>query len=88
MSMDTLKAQLQQLRSQLQENHPMSEEERASLESLAQAIKLRLENNLNGNNHESLIEGIQLAAERFELAHPNTATTLRNIMQSLVSMGV
>ncbi|MBB3102356.1 DUF4404 family protein [Azomonas macrocytogenes] len=88
MSARNLQTQLQELRNQLEQGHPMTDEERASLETLVNDIELRLESERSGTGNESLIDGINLAVERFEASHPNTASTLRNIMQSLVSMGV
>ena len=37
---------------------------------------------------EVLHDGVNLAVERFEVSHPNTAMTLRNIMQTLANMGI
>ena len=36
----------------------------------------------------SLVEGVNLAVERFEVSHPTMAGTLRSIMNSLSSMGI
>ncbi|MBA1274722.1 DUF4404 family protein [Stutzerimonas azotifigens] len=84
-----LRVQLEELRSQLAQDTPMSEEERASLEALTQDIELRLANEEAAPvADDSLVDGVNLAVERFEVSHPNTAMTLRNIMQSLVSMGI
>jgi hypothetical protein len=36
----------------------------------------------------TLIDGVNLAVERFEASHPTLAGTLRNIVQSLANMGI
>ena len=36
----------------------------------------------------TLIDGVNLAVERFEVEHPGLTATLRNIVQSLQSMGI
>ena len=56
---------------------------------LAHDIELRLANE-DGVDHQndSLVDGVNLAVERFEVSHPNTAMTLRNIMQTLANMGI
>ena len=36
----------------------------------------------------TLVDGVNLAVERFEASHPTLAGTLRNIMQSLANMGI
>jgi hypothetical protein len=84
-----LQSQLAELRSQLAQDTPLTEEERASLQVIAHDIELRLANE-DGVDHQndSLIDGVNLAVERFEVSHPNTAMTLRNIMQTLANMGI
>lgn len=87
MSANDLQSQLEELRNQLAQETPLSEEERASLQAIARDIELRLDNQAITQD-ESLVDGVNRAVERFEVSHPNTAMTLRNIMQSLVSMGI
>ncbi|PXB93696.1 DUF4404 domain-containing protein, partial [Pseudomonas aeruginosa] len=36
----------------------------------------------------SLVDGVNLAVERFEVSHPTLAGTLRSIVQSLANMGI
>ena len=43
---------------------------------------------LRKDDDHLVVDGINLAVERFEVSHPTLAGTLRNIMQSLVSMGI
>jgi len=88
MSENDLHSQLAELRSQLASDAPLSEEERASLQLIAQDIELRLANQGVVDQNDSLVDGVNLAVERFEVSHPNTAMTLRNIMQTLASMGI
>lgn len=88
MAAQQLKLQLQELRDQLDQGAPLSEEERASLHALAQEIEIRLASERGEGQEDTLVDGVHLAVERFEVTHPNMAMTLRNIMQSLASMGI
>ncbi len=88
MSTRELELQLRELRDQLEQSGPLGEEERATLHALAQEIEIRLASEATEESHDSLVDGVNLAVERFEVSHPNMAMTLRNIMQSLVSMGI
>jgi hypothetical protein len=84
---DDLQKQLDQLRDQLEQNPPLSEPERENLHQLMTQIEaeIELENTLQDN---SLVDGVNLAVERFEVEHPTIAGTLRNIVQALGSMGI
>ena len=82
-----LQQQLDALREQLEQNPPLTEAERADLHALMQQIELELELETKTQD-SSLADGVNLAVERFELEHPAIAGTLRNIVQSLVSMGI
>lgn len=83
-----LQSQLIELRNQLAQDTPLTDEERASLQALAQDIELRLAARGETEYSDSLVDGVNLAVERFEVSHPNMAMTLRNIMQSLANMGI
>lgn len=83
-----LQSQLAELRNQLAQDTPLTEEERASLQVIAQDIELRLANQGSVEHTDSLVDGVNLAVERFEVSHPSTAMTLRNIMQTLANMGI
>ncbi|QQE87327.1 DUF4404 family protein [Azotobacter chroococcum] len=85
---ENLQRHLQELRDQLAQNPPMSADERARLASLIQDLELQLARDAGGVPDDSLVDGINLAVERFEVEHPTLAATLRNILQSLVSMGI
>lgn len=82
-----LEAQLAELREQLEQNPPLSEQERVDLRELMAQIqaKIELEAVTPDNN---LVDGVSLAVERFEVEHPGLTATLRNIVQSLQSMGI
>ncbi|MGC8100565.1 DUF4404 family protein [Metapseudomonas otitidis] len=84
---ERLQQQLNELRDQLAQDTPMDAEERAHLNGLIRDIELKLANEAH-TSEDSLVDGVNLAVERFELSHPTLAGTLRNIMQSLVSMGI
>jgi len=83
-----LPQQLQELRDQLAEGPLLSEEERAELFVLTQEIELQLASQAAAAPDATLIDGVNLAVERFEASHPTLAGTLRNIMQSLANMGI
>ncbi|WP_434573051.1 DUF4404 family protein [Pseudomonas sp. Z3-8] len=82
-----LQEQLNALREQLEQNPPLSESERENLHQLMAQIdsEIQLENQLQDNN---LVDGVNLAVERFEVDHPTIAGTLRNIVNTLGSMGI
>ncbi|MHA6193958.1 DUF4404 family protein [Pseudomonas wadenswilerensis] len=82
-----LQDQLNTLREQLEQDPPLSLEEREHLQELMQQIEaqLQLEAATQDNN---LVDGVNLAVERFEIDHPGLTATLRNIVQSLQSMGI
>lgn len=82
-----LQEQLNTLREQLEQDPPLSLEEREHLQELMQQIEaeLQLEVATQDNN---LVDGVNLAVERFEVEHPGLTATLRNIVQSLQSMGI
>ncbi|MFX6461725.1 DUF4404 family protein [Acinetobacter baumannii] len=50
-------------------------------------IELKLANE-DALNEGSLVDGVNLAVERFEVSHPTLAGTLRSIVQSLANMGI
>ncbi|MHC6224888.1 DUF4404 family protein [Pseudomonas sp. X10] len=82
-----LQEQLNSLREQLEQNPPLSLEEREHLHTLMEQIEaqLKLEEATQDNN---LVDGVNLAVERFEAAHPDLTATLRNIANHLHSMGI
>ena len=82
-----LQKQLDTLREQLEQNPPLSEAEREDLHALMAQIEseIKLE---TATQDASIADGVNLAVDRFELEHPAIAGTLRNIVQSLVSMGI
>ncbi|MED5610792.1 protein of unknown function [Pseudomonas delhiensis] len=82
-----LHEELQRLRDQLEQQPPLSEEQRSELQTLIQDIELQLANE-EALADESLLDGVNLAVERFEVSHPTLAGTLRSIMQSLANMGI
>ncbi|MNY09020.1 hypothetical protein D3C86_1419090 [compost metagenome] len=88
MPANRLQQQLEELRNQLAEDPPLTEEERASLYVLTQEIELQLARQAAAAPDATLIDGVNLAVERFEASHPTLAGTLRNIVQSLANMGI
>ncbi|TBU95546.1 DUF4404 family protein [Stutzerimonas kirkiae] len=90
MPIHQLQSQLDELRNQLAQDTPLTEEEREALHEIAQRIEIRLANEGSGDTEpgDSLVDGVNLAVERFEVSHPTTAITLRNIIQSLANMGI
>ena len=83
-----LRQQLDQLREQLEQQPPLDEEQREAIQALIVQLESQLALDSPPPADETLVDGINLAVERFEVSHPTLAGTLRNIMQSLVSMGI
>ncbi|HEP8099204.1 TPA: DUF4404 family protein, partial [Pseudomonas aeruginosa] len=82
MPKESLLRELSALREQLEQQPPLNEEQRAELELLIRDIELKLANE-DALNEGSLVDGVNLAVERFEVSHPTLAGTLRSIVQSL-----
>ena len=82
-----LQQQLDTLREQIDQNPPLSQEERVHLNDLAQQIEAQL-NLESASNDTNLADSVNLTVERFELNHPTLAGTLRNIVQTLGNMGI
>ncbi|MBH9398538.1 DUF4404 family protein [Pseudomonas aeruginosa] len=87
MPKESLLRELSALREQLEQQPPLNEEQRAELELLIRDIELKLANE-DARNEGSLVDGVNLAVERFEVSHPTLAGTLRSIVQSLANMGI
>ncbi|QKE63544.1 DUF4404 family protein [Aquipseudomonas campi] len=83
-----LQQHLQQLRDELATDIPLDVNDRAALLELMQEIDLKLAKELASAPDASLVDGVNLAVERFESQHPTLAGTLRNILQSLANMGI
>ena len=83
-----LQQQLQELREQLAQQPPLSDDDRAALAALLEEIDQQLARSHNTPADTSLVDGVNLAVERFEVEHPTVAGTLRNILQSLTNMGI
>jgi len=82
-----LQEQLDTLREQLEQNPPLTEEERVHLNELMAQIQSQIE--LETATHDNnLADGVNLAVERFEVDHPTIAGTLRNIVQTLGNIGI
>ncbi len=82
-----LQAQLDTLREQLEQNPPLTEEERVHLNELMSQIQSQIELETATHN-TNLADGVNLAVERFEVEHPTIAGTLRNIVQTLGNIGI
>ena len=82
-----LQEQLNTLREQLDQNPPLNEEQREHLSDLAKQIEAEIALE-KATNDSSLADNVNLAVERFEVEHPSLAVTLRNIVQTLGSMGI
>ncbi|AIZ33364.1 DUF4404 family protein [Pseudomonas sp. K1(2024)] len=82
-----LQERLNSLREQLDRNVPLSEEELTGLREEARQIEaqIKLEEVSPDNN---LVDGVNLAVERFEVDHPDLTATLRDIITRLHSMGI
>ncbi|MPQ66529.1 MULTISPECIES: DUF4404 family protein [Pseudomonas] len=82
-----LQDQLNTLRVQLEQNPPLSPEEREHLHVLMQQIEAQIKLETLSQD-ASLADGVNLAVERFEIKHPAIAGTLRNIVQTLGNIGI
>ncbi|WP_437880488.1 DUF4404 family protein [Pseudomonas sp. LRF_L74] len=85
---ERLQSQLRELREQIATDIPLDTEDRAALLELMQEIDLKLAKELASDPDATLVDGVNLAVERFESQHPTLAGTLRNILQSLANMGI
>nr|MBF0683352.1 DUF4404 family protein [Pseudomonas sp.] len=59
-----LQSQLEELRNQLAQDIPLTEEERASLQAIAHDIEIRLASQDAAEPNDSLVDGVNLAVER------------------------
>ncbi|MGX1855202.1 DUF4404 family protein [Streptomyces sp. NBC_01456] len=87
MSARELQEQLNTLREQLEQNPPLSLEERNHLKDLIQQIDAEIELE-TATRDTNLAHGVHLTVERFEIDHPGLAATLRNIALALANMGI
>lgn len=85
---ERLQQQLQQLRDEIGRHPPQDSAERAALLDLLQDIERQLTLPSPMEADASLVDGVNLAIERFESEHPTLAGTLRNVLQSLANMGI
>ncbi|MCC6074003.1 DUF4404 family protein [Pseudomonas sp. GCM10022188] len=83
-----LQQQLQDLRDQLAEDPPLNAEDKAALIELMSEIELRLAREIASEPDANLVDGVNLAVERFEASHPTLAGSLRSIVQTLANMGI
>ncbi|WLH33892.1 DUF4404 family protein [Pseudomonas sp. FP2196] len=82
-----LQKQLDTLREQLDQNPPLSEAEREDLRALMVQVESQIKLEA-ATQDASIVDGVNLAVERFEVDHPTIAGTLRNIVNTLGSMGI
>ena len=82
-----LQEQLNTLREQLEQNPPLTQEEREHLNQLATQIQAQIDIE-KATNDSSLADSVNLAVERFEVDHPTLAVTLRCIVQTLGNIGI
>ena len=87
MPIETLRAQLAELREQIVATHG-DPEALARLEALADAIESELDREASLADPGSLAEELEDAVTGFEVAHPNLAAIVNNILSVLGSMGV
>ena len=82
-----LQKQLDSLREQLDKPPPLSFDDRAELNKLAEQIDAQIKVE-TATQDASLVDNVNLAVERFEVEHPALAGTLRNIVQTLGNIGI
>ena len=83
-----LQQQLEALRNQLTQDPPLSEEDKTALVELMSEIDVQLAREIAEAPDADLIDGVNLAVERFEASHPTVAGSLRAILQTLANMGI
>lgn len=83
-----LQQQLEALRNQLAQDPPLSEEDKTALIELMSEIDVQLAREIAEAPDADLIDGVNLAVERFEASHPTVAGSLRAILQTLANMGI
>ncbi|MBL4610198.1 MAG: DUF4404 family protein [Pseudomonas sp.] len=88
-----LKNQLEDLQRILAEtDQPLSAEERASLQQLADRIEARLlareQETGTETDDTSLVDSVNLSIEHFYARHPTVAGTLQRVVQALSDMGI
>ena len=88
-----LKNQLEDLQRILAEtDQPLSAEERASLQRLADRIEARLlareQETGTETDDTSLVDSVNLSIEHFYARHPTVAGTLQRVVQALSDMGI
>jgi len=82
-----LQLQLDRLSGQLENYQALSSGEREQLEQLIAQVQLQIK--LDAAVPETnLLDSLEQAVESFEPEHPSLTATLRNIVQSLASMGI
>ena len=82
-----LQKQLDSLREQLDKTPPLSFDDRADLNKLAEQIDAQIKVE-TATQDASLVDNVNLAVERFEVEHPALAGTLRNLVQTLGNIGI
>jgi len=85
---EQLAQQLKQLRTQLTHTQTLSDDEQQELLALLQQIDARFMQQNMDDTEDNLVDGVNLLIERFEVDHPGLTHMLRNIVQSLASMGI
>ena len=83
-----LQQQLEALRNQLAQDPPLNDEDKAALVELMSEIDVQLAREIAEAPDADLIDGVNLAVERFEASHPTVAGSLRAILQTLANMGI
>ncbi|MEB0204590.1 DUF4404 family protein [Pseudomonas sp. CCC3.1] len=82
-----LQDQLDTLRTQIEQNPPLSTEDREHLNDLAQQIEAEIALE-KATNDSSLSDSVNETVERFAISHPTLAATLQNIVQTLGNIGI
>jgi len=84
-----LQSQLEELRSQLAQDTPLTRGRSAPRSRPSPWIsKPAWPMTARPSTPTRSVDGVNLAVERFEVSHPSMAITLRNILQSLANMGI
>jgi predicted nuclease with TOPRIM domain len=89
MNKQRLRAQLEQLHTELQEVESLDSNEREMLEKLAGEIQAILEREEDHPQHySSLRDRLREAVAQLEAAHPRTTILMRQVIDQLAYMGI
>jgi hypothetical protein len=90
MNDDAVKRLLKQLHGTLDGATSITEKDRELLKQLSVDIQALLAEtgDIEGSRHQSLVDRLQKAVERFEVSHPDLTATMAHVSKALSDMGI